>query len=122
VSESLSNILDSINASVQNDVLGEDDLMVLYDAVRDHIKESRRRASMMMAAKIRRGAKVRISPESNLRPAYLLGTEGIVEKINQTTATIRLDKVYAGSNSRFRTGQSIRCPLNALELVEGRES
>lgn len=58
------------------------------------------------------GDRVRIKPDSNLRPTYLLGIEGRVLKVNNKTATLVLDAITG------RYGQGVRCPMSALEKVE----
>lgn len=105
-----------ITESYNEGTLNDDDIEYLGTYLHNILRESRRMEGSRVAATLRGGAKVRIRRDAALRPRYILGIEATVVKVNQTTATITLGEVRHGG--RFFTGQEIRCPLEALELVE----
>ncbi len=111
-------IMNMIEDSVKDGTLDYDNLSELGSHVYDWRSEVQRADGRKVAAMLMRGSKVRIKHDAHLRPRYILGTEAEVVKINKTTATIILGEIRGGSG-RFETGQEIRCPLDALELMEG---
>lgn len=109
-------LIEIISDALDEGSLTMDEIHEVRDYLHEAAKDMRRQEGAKVAAKLRAGSKVRISMNAALRPKYILGTEATVEKVNQTTATIILGEVYGGT--RFFQGQSIRCPLDALELAE----
>ena len=118
--ENLNAIMDIIDDALKTDDLSLDELHALTDHVIRRAKSLKQQVGAEIAMTLRAGTKVRISQNAALRPRYILGTEAEVQKINQTTATIKLGTVYSTDRGRgrFYTGQVINCPLDALELVE----
>lgn len=113
-------IIKSINEAVYSGGLDERGLLTIANHVREVRKDMRRQKGAEVAAQIDSGAKVRIKHDASLRPTYILGVEATVVTINRTTATIKLGEVQtpmSGGRNRFFTGQMIRCPLDAIELV-----
>jgi hypothetical protein len=98
---------------------------MLRDSITDCVREARRQEGCALAATLTAGSRVMISGTANLRPRYIIGTKAVVVRVNKTTATITLGEVRlppGTGRARFYTGQTIRCPLDALELVEGEEA
>lgn len=92
--------------------------MSLRDAVTAEVKDAQRKVARQMAAELSVGDTVRIREDANLRPRYILGTEAEVLDIKQRNATIKLGEVNGPHNGKFRTGQRIGCPMDALERVD----
>jgi hypothetical protein len=111
-------ITNMIDESFADGTLDADNLHEIKNHIHDIEREARRSEGRRVAAALMPGSEVRISPTAALCPRYILGTHATVVRINQTSATITLGEVRGGSG-RFYTGQEIRCPLDALELVEG---
>jgi hypothetical protein len=119
MSDSTTAVIDIINEAIANSELSYEDLHEIGDHVRECRKELQRQKGARVAAQITNGSTVSIRRDANLSPKYILGTVAKVVKINQTTASILLGHVNSpGNDSRFYTGQVIRCPLNALEPME----
>lgn len=115
--ELINDILATIDNGIAANQFSIHDLKTLRKYIYNREDELRKQSGRLVAASLRPGCAVRISHKANLRPKYILGTEATVIKINKTTASITLGEVRGGSG-RFCTGQEIRCPLDALELVE----
>ena len=111
--QAISNLIDD---AIADGTLDAEDLSTLGTHVWECKREALRLEGRKVAATLKTGAKVRIRHNAQLRPRYILGTLAEVVKVNQTTATIILGEVRGGS--KFQTGQEIRCPLDALEVVE----
>jgi hypothetical protein len=120
MNDTLKAIIGIIDSAVDDGSLSPDDIHEIRDHLADHYKEFRRQDAATVAATLRKGAKVRISFNSGLRPRYLLGVRATVHQVNKSTATIKLGEVPEGYDGkrRFYTGQVIRCPLEGLELME----
>lgn len=113
----MSQVADIIR-TIQDANLSPDELMQLRDAVGGEIKDAQRKLARRVAAQLSTGDTVRIREDANLRPRYILGTEAEVMEIKQRNATIKLGEVRGPFNGKFRTGQIIRCPMDALEPVD----
>lgn len=110
-------IFDMIDEAIETGELNTDDLKSISDFAFTRAKDARKAEGRKVAARLSKGTAVRIKLDAPLGPRYILGVEATVEKVNQTTATIILgDLDHDGG--RFRAGQRINCPLDALELVE----
>jgi hypothetical protein len=115
--DSLQAIIEIIDDAIMHDALSEDELRTLGSHIYESLNEFKRQEGRKVAAMLRKGSSVRIRYEAKLTPRYILGTNATVVKINKTTATITLGHVNSpNDNSRFYSGQEIRCPLDALEL------
>ena len=112
--QAISNLIDD---AIADGTLDAEDLTDLGTHVWECKREAQRREGRRVAATLTTGGKVRIRHNAHLRPRYILGTLAEVVKINKTTATIILGEVRGGT--KFHTGQEIRCPLDALEPMEG---
>jgi hypothetical protein len=118
--DTYADIIKAINVAVAQETLDDRGLLMISNHVHDLRQDLRRQKGREIASEICSGTKVRIRQDAPLRPHYILGTEATVVSVNRTTATIKLGDVPtppAGGRSRFFTGQMIRCPLDAIELV-----
>ena len=116
MNDTLKAITNLINDAIADGAFDAEDLATLGTHVWNCKREAQRQEGRKVAATLTTGGKVRIRRDAHLRPRYILGTLAEVVKINKITATIILGEVRGGT--KFYTGQEIRCPLDALELVE----
>jgi hypothetical protein len=109
-------ITNMIDEAYGDGTLNGDDLEIIGNHINYIARESRRLKEKAIAISLLPGSAVRIRLDAHIRPRYVLGTNATIQKINRTTATIVLGHVASpDSNSKFYTGQIIRCPLHALE-------
>ena len=112
-------LIEMIADSIDSGELTTEDLRTLGSFIKLRIADKKAEKTAEVAGQIGPGSNVRISPNANLSPRYVLGTYAKVVRVNRTRAVIVLGHVNSpGSDSRFYTGQEITCPINALEVVE----
>lgn len=92
------------------------DIGVISEAIADRKKSLKGLAAAQVGAELVAGDRVRLQDDAPLRPKYILSVELEVEKVNQTTATVKV--VNEGDlppNSKWRFG--FRAPLAYLEKI-----
>jgi hypothetical protein len=89
----------------------DDGLRQIEEAIRTREGIQRTVDAMTKIRSIRRGDRVRFN--SHARPAYLVGLEATVEKVNKTRIVVMFD----GEAGRF-TGTKTTTPLDIVDKIE----
>lgn len=89
-------------------------LRELNDEAHERHRILRNAATLEAASRLRRKMRVRVKPDANLSPKYMLGQVlGPIKTINSTRAVVELERPVG----RF-VGSELTVPLDALEEVK----